>query len=32
MEKDKKNFQKKEVHDVRLSKNLSHLLRHGAIE
>ena len=32
MEKEKKNFGKKEAHDVKLSKALSYLLRHGAIE
>lgn len=32
MEKDKKKFHKKDNHDVKLSKALSFLLRHGAIE
>ncbi len=32
MQKDKKRFNKKESQDVKLSKALSFLLRHGAIE
>lgn len=32
MEKDKKKFHRNEGHDVKLSKALSFLLRHGAIE
>lgn len=32
MEKEKRKFNKNEGHDVKLSKALSYLLRHGAIE
>ena len=32
MEKDKKRYNKNEGQDVKLSKALSYLLRHGAIE
>ena len=32
MDKDKKRYHKNEGHDVKLSKALSYLLRHGAIE
>lgn len=32
MEKDKRKYQKNEGQDVKLSKALSYLLRHGAIE